>query len=232
VARADLARAEVMVDYTRIVAPFDGIVTERNFDRGAFIRAAAEGAGEPLVKLARTDHVRVVVRIADPDVPFVHPGQPAVVKIDALGGETFAGTVSRVSGHQDRRTRTMRAEIDLPNAANLLAGGMYGAVSITVPAPAENLSLPEECLVGRTHNGRGKVYVLSEGRLHLRTVGVGRRGEGRVEVLAGLAPTDRVLADGPDDTAAPLDGLRAIARSDRPVLPGPAGPALSLRTER
>ena len=111
--------------------------------------------------------------------------------------------------------------------------GSFTFCLATVPAPAENLTLPEDCLIGRTHNGRGKVYVLGEGRLHLREIGIGRRLEGRVEVLAGLSATDRVLANGPNDLAAGLNGLRAIARSDHPFLPPHSTEsALSLHMER
>ena len=221
VASAELARAQVMADYVNIVAPFAGVITQRNCDRGAYVHSAtAKGSGKPLLTLARTDQMRVVVRVADPNVPFVRPGQSAMVSIDALGGETFLGTISRVSHHQDSRTRTMRAEIDLPNPSGALTSGMYGAVTISSPPAADAVVVPRDCLVGRSHNGRGKVYVMIDGRVQLRTVGLGFKDTERVEVLWDLSATDLVLADG-SDRAGLKDGAPAniTAIHETPVRP-------------
>lgn len=209
VAKAECARAEVMLGFTRITAPFAGVVTRRNFDRGSFIRAATDGAGQPLLELARTDRMRVVLRIPDPDVPYVHPGQTARVRIDVLGDRVFSGTLARVARTQDSRTRTMRAEIDLANPTGELVGGMYGDVTIEIPASATNLSLPEECLAGPALNGRGKVYVLSAGRLDLREVGLGRIDNGRIEVVSCLSAEDRVVASLPAGAEENLEGRPA-----------------------
>jgi len=210
VARAELARAEVLEGFTKITAPFAGVVTERQFDRGSFVRSATEGATRPLLRLSRTDRMRIVVQIPDPDVPFVKPGQAANVCVDILGGKTFKGTVSRIARRQDRRTRTMRAEIDLTNANGELVGGMYGAVTITIPAPKRNQTLPEACLVGKGLNGRGKVYVFSGGKLSARELGLGRIENGLVEVLSNLLPTEDVVAVLPPGVDEDLDGRPAI----------------------
>lgn len=221
VASADLARAQVMADYVQIVAPFSGRVIERNCDRGAYVHSAtAKGAGKALLTIAKTDHMRVVIRVADPDVPTVRAGQVATISIDALGGETFLGTVSRVSHHQDPRTRTMRAEIDLPNLNGQLTSGMYGAVTISAPPAADSVIVPKNCLVGRSQNGRGKLYVLVDGRIQLRTVGLGHNDGERVEVLWDLSAKDLVLADGSDSRAGLRDGAAAevVAIRETPSL--------------
>ena len=192
VARAELERARVTVSYLKVTSPFAGVVTARNYDRGDYVEAAS-GGDKPLMTIARTDRMRAVLRIPAPDVPFVHPGQPARVSVSSLGGRSVDGVISRISRHQDRRTRTMRVEVDLANADRQLAGGMYGAVSIEVPAPTHELSLPKSCLVGRALNGRARVYQLAEGRIILRTVGVGREYSDRIEILEGLEPNDLVV---------------------------------------
>lgn len=229
-ARADLAaaqadvrvavaaheQAQVMAGYTRIVSPYEGVVIARNYDRGAFVRAATEGAAEPILTVARTDRMRAVVQIPDPEVPFIRPGQKAQVRIDTLGGDVFTGTVARISHHQDRRTRTMRAEIDLPNPDGLLGGGMYGAVTIFAPAPSDSQTLPGSCLVGRTRNGRGEVFVLRDGRLRLTPIGTGRSDAERTEVLSGLSLNDAVVVKG---DAGMLDGAAAVAVSTRRASP-------------
>jgi RND family efflux transporter MFP subunit len=236
VAAADLARAQVMADYLRIVAPFSGTITERNFDRGAYVHSAtANGAGKPLLKLARTDRMRVVVRVADPNVPFVRAGMPATVSIDALGGESFVGYISRTSHNQDARTRTMRAEIDLPNPNGRLSCGMYGAVAIQTPPPSDVVSVPLSCLVGRPCNGRGQLYVVEDGRIYLRTVGLGYSDGKRVEVLQALKPTDLVLADGSSSRTDLRNGVAATAIEiqNTPTRPGPRiGPPATLQARR
>ncbi|MEM7311984.1 MAG: efflux RND transporter periplasmic adaptor subunit [Planctomycetota bacterium] len=215
VARADLERARVMAGYLRITSPFSGVVTARNFDRGDFVHAAS-GGGNPILTIARTDRMRAVLRIPAPDVPFVQPGQPAHVSVSSLGGKTFDGIISRVARHQDIRTRTMRVEVDLANRDRELAGGMYGSVSIEVPAPTHELSLPESCLVGRALNGQGRVYQVVDGRLVLRPVGVGRSYGDRIEILEGIGAEDMIVTGETHDFGALRSGrLATITRKTK-----------------
>ena len=92
-----------MVSYTRIESPFDGVITFRGdgIHPGAFIRSAADGNSEPLLAVAPTDKFRTIVQVPDPDVPFCNVGDPATVKIDALGGRVFKGKVSRMAEAED-----------------------------------------------------------------------------------------------------------------------------------
>lgn len=193
VASADLDRAKLMAEYLKIVAPFSGIITERNCDSGTFVHTASNGKGRPLFRLARTDHMRIVIDVANPNVPFVRPGIPAMVAIDSLGGEIYTGTISRISHQQDPRTRTMRAEIDLPNPNDKLTSGMYGAVTLLTPSPSDAVTIPSDCFVGRASNGRARLMVVEDGRCQLRTVGLGHRHNERVEVLWNLAPSEFVV---------------------------------------
>ena len=87
----------------------------------------------------------------------------------------------------------MRVEVDLDNPDRQLAGGMYGSVSIEVPAPSHELSLPKSCLVGRTLNGQGRVFQLKDDHLVLRSVGVGSEHGGRIEILEGIEPGDFIV---------------------------------------
>ncbi len=109
------AKTEVLVDYTRIISPYSGVITYRGFHRGAFIRAAQGGEIHPILTVARTDKFRVVTYIPDRDVPFADVGDRALVTLDALPGEVFEGKVSRFEEAEDPKSRTMRTEIDLPN---------------------------------------------------------------------------------------------------------------------
>ena len=102
---ANLAKERVLVEYTRITSPYDGVVTKRNFFRGAFIRSAAEGNPVPLLTVARTDRVRVFTEVPDRDVPLVDVGDDAEVSLDALGSEVFKGKVSRFAETEDPTSR-------------------------------------------------------------------------------------------------------------------------------
>ncbi len=193
VASARLARARVDVLYAKIVAPFDGVVTHRNFHPGSFIRSASDGSQLPLLTVSRTDQMRVVVRVPDRDVVLASAGDAAIVNIDGLEGREFTGTVSRIADSEDSTTRTMRVEIDLPNPTGLLREGMYGRVHISLEATSKRLTLPVACVLDRSGRGQGVVQVVREGKIHRTKVQLGPDNGTLVEVKTGLASDDEVV---------------------------------------
>jgi HlyD family secretion protein len=193
VAAAVLAKQKVMLDYTRIESPYDGVVTLRKFHPGSFIRAADQGGDVPLLTVARTDVVRVVVQVPDRDVPFTNVGDDATVEIDALPGKLFSGKVSRVADSENPQTRTMRVEIDLPNDKDLLREGMYGRATIQLAPPSTALTIPASALVGKTTDDKGKVYVVRAGKAVLTSIDIGQDDGLQMEVLSGIKPTDEVV---------------------------------------
>ncbi|SIO36078.1 RND family efflux transporter, MFP subunit [Singulisphaera sp. GP187] len=190
-----LAKDRVMVDYTTIRSPYDGVITLRNFFEGDFIRSAAEGNERPLLTVARTDKMRVVTYVPDRDVPLTDLGDQAVVTLDALPGHRFAGTVSRFSNSEDPETRTMRTEIDLENPNGLLREGMYGLATITLHNDSANMTIPTGCLSGKADHDQSSVFVAKEGRAHEVAIRVGVDNGIRVEILSGLEPGDQVILD-------------------------------------
>jgi HlyD family secretion protein len=209
VASARLARARVDLAYAHIVAPFDGVVTHRNFHPGSFIRSASGGIQLPLLTIGRIDQMRVVVRVPDRDVAFANSGDPAVVKIDGLEGREFTGTVSRVAESEDSTTRTMRVEIDLPNPDGLLREGMYGRVHISLEATSRRLTLPVACVLDRSGKGQGVVQVVRNGKIRRLKVQLGPDNGALVEVKTGLKPDDMVVVR----SSTPLeDEMAVIAR--------------------
>ena len=196
VSEANLQRAKVMVSYTKIESPFDGVVTFRGdgIHKGAFIRSAADGNSEPLLAVATTHRMRTVVLVPDPDVPFCNVGDPASVKIDALGGRVFKGKVSRMADSEDLKDRTMRVEIDLANDQGLLRDGMYGRAVIELEPPSKNLTIPSTCLIEQDSHGDGAVFVVRDGKVTRVKIRVGKDSGLRVEVLSGLTEDDQVIA--------------------------------------
>lgn len=195
VAKSALGKAEVIASYLSIVSPYDGVITRREFFPGDFIQSADKDASTPLLAVDRTDLMRVVVQVPDQDVPFTNPGQPATVEIDALPGTRFSGKVERVADAEDPQSRTMRAEIDLPNDKLLLRQGMYGRVTIQLGASRTAVRIPSSSLVGDVNNANAKVYVCRDGVVHLSKVRIGLDDGVQAEVLEGLDVKDQVVRD-------------------------------------
>ncbi len=226
VAEARLERSKVNLDYSRIVAPFDGIVTHRSYHPGALIRAAAEGAQQPpLLTVQRVDLMRLVVLIPDRDVVLTRVGDSAVVTVDALGGRSFQGTLARIARAEDAE-RLMRVEIDLPNPDSALCDGMYGKAIISLERNPRNLALPAPCVV--EHNGQsgGVVFVVRDGIARRTEVKLGGDNGSQIEVVSGISPDDSIAVP----AGAPLeDGMRVVdaAAAAPPSSTKNGSPALS-----
>ena len=123
VAEARLAKARVNVEYTEIIAPFDGVVTDRAFHPGAFIRSASEGGQASLLTVKRTDLMRVIVQVPDRDVVITSVGDPAELRRRCPRQARFSrGRLPRMGESEDPTTRTMRVEIDLAESQGAPAG--------------------------------------------------------------------------------------------------------------
>jgi HlyD family secretion protein len=193
VAESQFNRAKVMLSYTRITSPYDGVVTCRNFHRGAYVRSPDHGGQVPLLAVDRTDHMRVLVRIPERDVPFVQAGDKAMIRFDALPQREFAGAIARIAESEDAATRTMLAEVDLPNTDGVIRDHMYGRVEIALDESLAGVTIPSTCLVGDVALGQAKVFVLKGGQVSLRQVQVGKDTGIEVEILSGLSPEDQIV---------------------------------------
>jgi multidrug resistance efflux pump/beta-lactamase regulating signal transducer with metallopeptidase domain len=115
VAEAGLQRTRALLDSATVRSPFDGVIVHRGGDVGAFSQAAGQINSEPLVIVARTDLFRIVFQMPESLLDKVSKGTPVIVKVHAVPNNPFEGTVARIAPSVDRTTRTVRAEIDLPN---------------------------------------------------------------------------------------------------------------------
>jgi HlyD family secretion protein len=194
VAQANLGKAKVIQEYTRITSPYDGVVTLRSFHPGNFIRSASEGGNEPVLAVAATDKMRVVLPIPDEFVPMLNKGDQATVEIVAIRGHQFTGEVSRFSNIEDSESRNMRTEVDLPNPDGLLREGMFGRVTVVLQAASpQSVTIPSSGLIGQTGTGAGGVYVVKDGKAHKVAVQVGNDNGVETEILKGLTPEDQVI---------------------------------------
>jgi RND family efflux transporter MFP subunit len=132
IAKAELGRVASLVQATTLRATFAGIVTRRSIHVGDLVSAKTSAPSLPLVTVARTDRIRVVVKIPEQYVLRVEPHAPASIEFDALPGKVYSSKVSRTSGFLNPADRSMRAEIDLPNNKGELKDGMFGRVTIVL----------------------------------------------------------------------------------------------------
>jgi HlyD family secretion protein len=146
VAEAEAARLRSLLDYRFIRAPFGGVVTKRSADTGHFVQPAAAGKTEPLFTVARLDTVRVPVEVPEADAGLIKKGARAMIRVPALAGAEIAGDVARTSEALEPASRTLRVEIDLPNADRKLRAGMYVYARITAEMP-EAWTLPANAVV-------------------------------------------------------------------------------------
>ena len=194
VAEANLGRAKVMQDYTRITSPYDGVITLRSYHRGDFVRSASEGGNVPVLAVAVTNKVRVVLPMPDTDVPYVDKGDKALLRIVALPGRTFTGVISRFSETEDSESRNMRTEVDLPNLDDVLHEGMFGPVTVILQAPSPNsITIPASGLIGQSGAGEGTVYIVKDGKAHKVPVHVGNNNGIETEILSGINAQDQVI---------------------------------------
>ena len=194
IALANLARAKVFQDYKRIVSPYDGVITVRSFHRGDFVRSASEGGIVPVLAVAVTEKMRVILPVPDTDVPFLDVGDPATFEVAALPGQKFESKVARFNHSEDPQSRTMRTEVDIMNADGRLREGMYGRMTVVFqPASPGGMTIPSPALMGQTGAGVGTVYVARDGKARKVTVQVSKDNGVTAEVVGGLTPQDLVI---------------------------------------
>jgi RND family efflux transporter MFP subunit len=196
VALAQLAEAEAEMAYATIEAPFDGIVTSREIDPGDMVYQAssAKGSGQPLLRVAQVEVIRVKTFVPERDSIWVDIGDAATVAFEALPGRTFAGKVARFSGVLDPTTRTMLVEIDLPNADGRIKPGFYGHTEITLERHTGALALPSAAV--HVDGGNAFVFVIGgEDKVQRIAVTAGLEDAGWTEIDSGLTGSERVVAN-------------------------------------
>ncbi|MCW5968073.1 MAG: efflux RND transporter periplasmic adaptor subunit [Blastocatellales bacterium] len=190
-----------MEDYLRLIAPFAGVVTERNAHRGSF---AAPNSAEPLLRLQQVAMLRLVVAVPEAEVSSAAPGATLDFTVPSWPGETFSGRVVRLGRSLDAKTRTMPVELDVENARGRLAPGMYAEVAWPSRRPRPSLFVPPAAVATTTE--RIFVIRIRDGAAEWIDVkrGAAMRSEGRdlVEVFGDLAPGDRVAARATDELRA------------------------------
>jgi len=190
--QANNTQVSAMSDYTRIVAPFDGVVTWRYADTGALVQAGTSNSNSaPVVKLAQVNVLRLRIPVPESLAASVRVCQPADVSVQATG-EHFTGHVTRFTDALDRTTRSMQVEIDVPNQTYKLQPGVYANVVLQTQASPNALTIPIQAV--QHHDGKASVLVVDQqNRVQPREIQTGLEDPTRVEVLSGLSEGERVI---------------------------------------
>ncbi len=196
-ARAELGKLQVLAEFAKVTAPFDGVVTERFVDPGALIQAGANSSGSPVVSVARIDQVRVYISVPEVDVARITRGLTAQVRLDALPGRQLTGKVTRFADAVDPQSRTMKTEIDLPNPDHRILAGMFGSVTLAISTDASAMFLPDQCI---RQDGAGNkfVYAVEGGRIRRVTIQTGQ-DNGIVTQVFGLRDEEAIVLSGGDN---------------------------------
>ena len=183
-ADADLSREKSLLEYTQIRAPYAGVVTERNVNRGDFVQPATTMTAKPMLTVASTDTVRIFVDVPEMDSPLVEAGRAGYVSVQALPDRIVEGKVARTSWVLGAN-RTLHTELDLPNPKGLLRPGMYATAHIVLEERPDVYVLPLSAIV---RDGKQAFCWVVKGGVAKRTpittglqVGTDARGNRRLE---------------------------------------------------
>jgi len=183
--KATVQRYADLVSFQEIKAPFHGVVTVRNYDKGALILADSTAA-LPMFHVAQIDVVRVFVNVPQIFASGVRPGQTAVVYRREHPGRKFSGKVTRTASALDPNTRTMLTEVDVPNPDAALLPGMYLQVDFNFPRQEPSLMIPSAAVTIRA-DGAWVGVLDSQNAVHYQKVQLGRDFGTDIEVLDGLS---------------------------------------------
>jgi RND family efflux transporter MFP subunit len=203
-ADANVKRLQQLESFKRIVAPFAGVVTQRNVDVGDLIDAGS-GTSRALFALAQSDPLRVYVQLPQAYAQNVSVGQKVVVTQAELPDQQFHGTITHISGAIDVPTRSLQIEVTLPNPDGKLRPGAY--VQVAVPAVAHaRMMVPGNALLFRAEGPRVAV-VDAKGTVALRKIVIAQDLGQSLEIESGIEPTDKVIIN-PSDSIADGDHVQ------------------------
>jgi RND family efflux transporter MFP subunit len=192
-AKAKLGHDQSLYDYSRITAPFTGVVTERYANLGTLMQAGTGSSTQamPLVRLSQDDLFRLVIPIPESYVRYIHIGDPVNVNVPSLS-RAFPGKVARFSVDVRSDTRTMHTEVDVPNPGGVLLPGLFAEADLRLDRKDNTPTLPVQAV---SHaGGKTSVFVVgSDGTLERRDVQVGIETSSDVEIVAGLKEGDQVV---------------------------------------
>lgn len=215
-AKGELDRLEALEQFKLLVAPFDGVVTARRTDVGAFVKANGVSNQPEMFEVADTHMMRVYVRVPQMYMSRIHAGMKAELHLPGTPGKVFTATVNTTAGAINLDSRTLLVELWAPNPKNELYPGTYADVYFALPSRPNAVQIPSSALIFQDH-GLQVATIGPGGRVHLKNVTIGRDMGANVIITSGITAADRVI-DSPPDALNEGDRVRVVGRHG--VFPG------------
>ncbi|WP_380784689.1 efflux RND transporter periplasmic adaptor subunit [Sphingomonas sp. R86521] len=204
-ASANVRRLGALQGFTRLTAPFAGVVISRSTQIGALVTAGT-AASTPLFTVAAIDRMRIYVRVPQASSGQIHQGMHATLTVPEFPGRNFDVTLTRSAGAVDPQSGTVLVELQAPNADRALKAGAYAQIKFPVGAGGSGVRLPSSALIIGA-KGTQVAVVGADGKARLKTVTIGRDDGDSVAISAGLTAADRVI-DSPPDSLQSGDPVR------------------------
>jgi RND family efflux transporter MFP subunit len=206
---ANVKQLEAMQSFKTLTAPFGGVVTARNVEIGMLISAG--GSGQPLFEVSDLHRVRIYVQVPQSFSAGLKQGMAATFEMPQYPGVQFDATLSHISKSINSTSHSMQVELQADNAEGKFFGGAYCNVHFQIPSDPSRLRIPSTALV--VSNKGSQVAILdANNKVVLKSVQLGRDFGDSVEVLAGLASSDRVV-DNPPETLVNGETVQVAAAS-------------------
>jgi membrane fusion protein, multidrug efflux system len=217
--QANVERYEAMKGFSRIVAPFDGVVTSRSTDVGALVNAGGS-AGSELFVVSDTRRLRIYVSVPQSYATAIRPGARARITVPERPGKSYGATVQSLAGAISSSSGSMLVQLSADNADGELLPGAFANVSLPLPATAGALTIPPSALIF-DKAGLRVATLDAANRVALKPVTVARDLGALIEISSGITAGDRVVESPPDGIA---DGDAVHVAEAVPKAGAPAGP--------
>jgi RND family efflux transporter MFP subunit len=219
-AAANLARLRDLESFKRVVAPFAGVVTERNTDVGALINAG-QSPGGALFRVADTHRLRIYVSVPQAYAAAIQPGLAAALEFADRPAQRYSASVTSTARALDATSRTLQVELQIDNPAGELLPGSYAQVHFTLSAGPNTLRVPVNTVLFRAQ-GLQVATLDHDHRVHLKSITQGRDFGTEIEVLTGVDATDILVVNPPDSIS---EGAPVRIAQPRAPPGGAAGPS-------
>ncbi len=192
-AEAKREHDQALFDYSKITAPFAGVVTQRYANLGTLMQAGTSSSTQamPLVKLSQDNLFRLVIPVPESYVKFIHIGDSVSVNVPSLS-RTFPGKVARFSVDVREETRTMHTEVDVENPSRVLLPGLYAEATITLEKKDDAIAVPLQA-VDQDNNQTTVDVADSSNKIEVRRIVLGIQTAAYAEVLSGLQEGETVV---------------------------------------
>lgn len=186
---AILAQERIRLQYTQIIAPFSGEISRKYVDAGALVSPST-----PIVNLIHTETVKVVAHVIEKDIPLLKVGMIARIRTESFPGKVFEGKIARISSALEPITRTLQAEIEIPNPGRLLKPSMFARIEVVLVEKPRALLIPRHAVV--FSGGSRAIFILQGNQAIRRPIVTGYEQDQYIEILEGASEGEQVIVKG------------------------------------